>query len=240
MKFKSRSMIHRVGIAVLLSGMSAGVAAQGIMSSGSTVRPVVTQGAPVSQGAPTQPDNSPAANSTIAELQGLIHARGLNELRTTYNGNYGASLLFRAEDLVYYVAMFQQKNFWRVVKTTSEQQAEQLYRNFVDQTVQLADVDIRRIKLDAERASTEKLISVNESRLTALQNDLSVQRQQEQQVAARQDQARAEAAALANDRQQAREQLTTLQRQIRALEEQQAKLDAIGTQAPGDTARRGR
>ena len=240
MKLKSRSMIQRVGIAVLVSGMSAGVAAQGIMSSGSTVRPVVTQGAPVAQSAPTQPDNSPAANSTIAELQGLIQARGLNELRTTYNGNYGASLLFRAEDLVYYVAMFQQKNFWRVVKSTSEQQAEQLYRNFVDQTVQLADVDIRRIKLDAERASTEKLISVNESRLTALQNDLSVQRQQEQQVAARQDQARAEAAALANDRQQAREQLTTLQRQIRALEEQQAKLDAIGTQAPGDTARRGR
>ena len=240
MKLKSRSMIQRVGIAVLVSGMSAGVAAQGIMSSGSTVRPVVTQGAPVAQSAPTQPDNSPAANSTIAELQGLIQARGLNELRTTYNGNYGASLLFRAEDLVYYVAMFQQKNFWRVVKTTSEQQAEQLYRNFVYQTVQLADVDIRRIKLDAERASTEKLISVNESRLTALQNDLSVQRQQEQQVAARQDQARAEAAALANDRQQAREQLTTLQRQIRALEEQQAKLDAIGTQAPGDTARRGR
>lgn len=239
MKFKSRSMIHSVGIAMLLSGVSAGVAAQGIMSSGSNVRSV-TVPASASQSAPVQPDTSPAANSTIAELQGLIQARGLNELRTTYNGNYGASLLFKAEDLVYYVAMFQQKNFWRVVKTTSEQQAEQLYRNFVDQTAQLADVDIRRIKLDAERSSTEKLITVNESRLTALQNDLSVQRQQEQQVAARQDQARAEAAALANDRQVAREQLTTLQRQIRALEEQQAKLDAVGTQAPGDTARRGR
>jgi hypothetical protein len=180
--------------------------------------------APVAPPAP----GANAGNSTISELQALIQSRTLNELRTTYNGNYGASLLFKSDDLIYYVAMFQQKNFWRVIKTTSESQAEQVYKAFVDQTVQLADVDIRRIKLDAERANTEKLISTNESRLNALQNDVSVQRQQEQQVAARQEQARQEAASLANDRQVAREQLTTLQRQIRSLEDQQAKVDNMG------------
>lgn len=175
----------------------------------------------------------------MAELQQLIQNRTLNELRTTYNGNYGASLLFKADDLTYYVAMFQQKNFWRVVKTTSESQAEQTYKAFVEQTVQLADVDIRRIKLDAERAVTEKQISANETRLNALQNDLSMQRQQEQQVAARQEQARQEAAALANERQAAREQLNTLQRQIRVLEEQQTKLDGSSGVTSQDV-RRGR
>ena len=240
----TRRMIRGVGIGLLLSGVSFGALAQGLTSGNSTVRSVAP--APAQQprtapaSAPAATESAASANSTIAELQGLIQGRGLNELRTTYNGNYGASLLFKADDLVYYVAMFQQKNFWRVVKTTSEPQAEQLYKNFVDQTAQLAEVDIRRIKLDAERTSTEKLISVNENRLNALQNDLSVQRQQEQQVAARQDQARQEAAALANDRQTAREQLNALQRQIRVLEEQQSKLDTPSTVSAPEAVRRTR
>lgn len=245
MNVNTRKLIRGAGLGLLLSGLSFGALSQGLTSGNSAVRSVAPAQAarPVAAAAPAPaaaPESAANANSTIAELQGLIQGRGLNELRTTYNGNYGASLLFKAEDLIYYVAMFQQKNFWRVVKTTSEPQAEQLYKNFVDQTAQLAEVDIRRIKLDAERASTEKLIAVNESRLNALQNDLTVQRQQEQQVAARQDQARQEAAALANDRQTAREQLTALQRQIRMLEEQQAKLDAPGSASAGEPVRRGR
>lgn len=242
----TRKVIRDAGLGLLLSGVTCAAWAQVVTQSSSPVRSVpagqAAQTAPAirpAAAAPTTTDSAVAGNSTIAELQGLIQGRGLNELRTTYNGNYGASLLFKADDLVYYVAMFQQKNFWRVVKTTSEPQAEQVYKSFVEQTGQLAEVDIRRIKLDAERASTEKLIAVNESRLNTLQNDLTVQRQQEQQVAARQEQARQEAAALANDRQSAREQLTALQRQIRMLEEQQAKLDSLGTPAQ-DAPRRGR
>jgi len=222
----------------LLSAASLGASARVVQNT--PARPSSAQ-APA-QAAPARPADggqSASSNSTMAELQQLIQNRTLNELRTTYNGNYGASLLFKADDLTYYVAMFQQKNFWRVVKTTSESQAEQTYKAFVEQTVQLADVDIRRIKLDAERAVTEKQIGANETRLNALQNDLSMQRQQEQQVAARQEQARQEAAALANERQAAREQLNTLQRQIRMLEEQQTKLDNASSVTSQDV-RRGR
>ncbi|MBN9478180.1 MAG: DUF2968 domain-containing protein [Burkholderiales bacterium] len=231
-------MFRQVGIVLLLSAASLGASAQVVQNT--TARPSSAQ-APA-QAAPARPADggqSASSNSTMAELQQLIQNRTLNELRTTYNGNYGASLLFKADDLTYYVAMFQQKNFWRVVKTTSESQAEQTYKAFVEQTVQLADVDIRRIKLDAERAVTEKQIGANETRLNALQNDLSMQRQQEQQVAARQEQARQEAAALANERQAAREQLNTLQRQIRMLEEQQTKLDNASSVTSQDV-RRGR
>ncbi|WP_198951292.1 DUF2968 domain-containing protein [Pigmentiphaga sp. NML080357] len=227
-------MFQGVGIGLLLSAVSLGVSAQVVQNT--TAKPAAAS-APAAQARPADGGQAGSANSTMAELQQLIQNRALNELRTTYNGNYGASLLFKADDLTYYVAMFQQKNFWRVVKTTSEQQAEQTYKAFVEQTVQLADVDIRRIKLDAERAATERLISANESRLSALQNDLTMQRQQEQQVAARQEQARQEAAALANERQAAREQLNTLQRQIRMLEEQQSKLDSAGATLAGDSKR---
>ncbi|RZS81626.1 DUF2968 family protein [Pigmentiphaga kullae] len=230
-------MFRQVGIALLLSAASLGASAQVVQNA--TARTAAQAPAQAAPARPVDAAQSASNNSTMAELQQLIQNRTLNELRTTYNGNYGASLLFKADDLTYYVAMFQQKNFWRVVKTTSESQAEQTYKAFVEQTVQLADVDIRRIKLDAERAVTEKQISANETRLNALQNDLSMQRQQEQQVAARQEQARQEAAALANERQAAREQLNTLQRQIRMLEEQQTKLDSANSVTSQD-GRRGR
>lgn len=157
-------------------------------------------------------------NSTVAELQQLIQDRGLNEMRTSYNGRYGASLLFKRDTLTYYVALFQQRNFWRVVKTESESQAEQVYDSFVLQTRELANVDLRRIRLDAERARTERLIATNENRLGALQNDLLVRQQQEEKVLAAQQQARQEAAALANDQQVAREQLVNLERRIQTLE----------------------
>jgi hypothetical protein len=242
MNVNTRRMTRGVGfgLLLLLSGVSFGALAQGLTSGSSAVRQVAPAQAPRPAAAPANQDSAANASSTITELQGLIQDRGLNELRTTYNGNYGTSLLFKADDLVYYVALFQQKNFWRVVKTTSEPQAEQLYKTFVDQTAQLADVDIRRIKLDAERTLTDKLISVNEGRLNALQNDLIVQRQQEQQVAARQEQARQEAAALANDRQSSREQLNALQRQIQMLEAQQSRMDVAGTVSEPEPARRKR
>ena len=178
--------------------------------------------APISGAGNAAVSDAPAGgvpgNSTVAELQQMIQDRSLNEMRTSYNGRYGASLLFKRDTLTYYVALFQQRDFWRVVKTESESEAEQVYDAFVAQTRELASVDLRRIRLDAERARTEKLIAANEGRLTALQNDAVVRQQQEARVSAAQAQSRQEAAALANDQQSARAQLEALERRIRALE----------------------
>ena len=190
----------------------------------------VVSEAPVTTGIP--------GNSTVAELQQLIQDRSLNEMRTSYNGRYGASLLFKRDTLTYYVALFQQRNFWRVVKTDSESQAEQVYDGFVAQTRELASVDLRRIRLDAERVRTERLISTNESRLGALQNDVLVRQQQEERVAAAQQQARQEAAALANEQQAAREQLVNLERRIQTLEaENSSGVPALGQGARGRPGR---
>ena len=49
------------------------------------------------------------------------------------------------------MALFQQKDFWRVVKTQSDKQAEATYRAFASQSMELAEVDIQRIRLQAVR-----------------------------------------------------------------------------------------
>ena len=121
-------------------------------------RPVVAQTqeqdvqevAPVAspQVAPT-PAPAPAyQNTTVAQLQQLIQARAVQELRTAYNGRFGASLLFSAESMMYYVALFQQREFWRVFKTTDESLAERMYTQYRQDTVDYAAADLERIKND--------------------------------------------------------------------------------------------
>ncbi|MBO9356685.1 DUF2968 domain-containing protein [Bordetella petrii] len=181
---------------------------------------------------------APKANSTVAELQALIQNRQVSELRTTYNGTYGASLLFKPDDLTYYAALFQQKDFWRVVQTKSDQQAESTYRAFARQSADLAEVDIKRIKLQAEYAHSERLLAERSSELATLQADQSLRQQQEQQVAARQEQARVQAAALSQQQQQLRKELTAMQRQIDALQAQQAELQRADTPAASRKSRK--
>lgn len=180
----------------------------------------------------TPPALPPAARpaSTVSELQSLIQNRQVSELRTAYNGTYGASLLFKPDDLTYYVALFQQKDFWRVIKTKSDKQAEATYRAFVAQSAELAEVDIKRIKMQAENAHAEKLLASRSAELSALQADRTVRLQQEEQVAARQQQSREEATALAGQQKDVRQQLRDLQRQIDALQAQQAQVGNPATQ----------
>ncbi len=183
----------------------------------------------------TPPAPPPAARpaSTLSELQGLIQSRQVSELRTADNGTYGASLLFKPDDLTYYVALFQQKDFWRVVKSKSDKQAEATYRAFVAQSAELAEVDIKRIKMQAEYAHAEKLLASRSAELSTLQADRAVRLQQEEQVAARQEQSRQEATALADQQKDVRQQLRDLQRQIDALQAQQAQVGNPAAQNRG-------
>ncbi len=168
--------------------------------------------------------SAPAPSSTVAEVQQLIQARQVTELRTSYNGQYGASLLFNRDSLTYYAALFQQQTFWRVIKTQDVAHAERLYRSFIAETARLADVDLRRIRLAAEHAHTEKQLGEQSAELRALENDLQSRRQQESLIASHQAVARQEAEQLAEQQQQAQEQLRALKKQIKALEAQQAAI----------------
>jgi|SRR5690606_30854477 len=219
--------LHRAARLAVLGTALSGLAACASAQQPEAARPPVQQVESRQAGDTPVTPPAPAAkpNSTIAELQALIQNRQVSELRTTYNGTYGASLLFKPDDLTYYAALFQQKDFWRVVQTKSDKQAEATYRAFAEQSAELAEVDIRRIKLQAEYAHSERLLAERSNKLATLQADQSLRRQQEQQVAARQEQARQQAAALAQQQQQMRAELQSMQRQIDALQAQQAELE---------------
>jgi hypothetical protein len=167
---------------------------------------------------PDEAKQSAAGN--VAELQQMIHGSEMSELRTTYNGSYGASLLFYGKEMTYYVALFQQKNFWRVIKTQDAGRANTIYKDFARQTVQLSDVEIRRTQLEAQKGFTERMIALSQDRANRLQADLDVARQQQTIVATQQQQTRAEATTLAQQKASAQDQLRAAQRQVRDLQRQ--------------------
>ncbi|ACC70897.1 putative signal peptide protein [Paraburkholderia phymatum STM815] len=215
---------------MIVFGGVQGVYAQSSGSNGTDTasNAIVAQAAPaavpltaVGQTIALTPDEAKqSATGNVAELQQMIHGNDLTELRTTYNGSYGTSLMFRAKDMTYYVALFQQKNFWRVIKTQDEARAEQIYRDFARQTVQLSDVEIRRAKLEAQKAYTDRLVALSQERASRLQADLNIAHEQQTIVNSLQQQTRAEAAALAQQKAQSQEQLRATQRQVRDLQRQ--------------------
>ena len=164
-------------------------------------------------------DNAPG--STVSYLRQLMDGHQLTELRTTYNGTYGASLLFQADKLTYFVALFHDKVFWRVIQTYSEKDAESIYHTFAAQTEQLAQVDIDALRLQAGKKYAEQMVAMNEQRLQNLQQDAARQQQQAQQVMAQQQQAKQQAVSLSSDLRATSNQLDVVQQHIRALETQQ-------------------
>ena len=155
---------------------------------------------------------------TIDDLQRQIQTHALTEMRTSYNGSYGASLLFNVKDGAYFVALFQQKAFWRVIKTYNDVRAEAIYRNFAQQAERLAVEELRTARLESQKAQTDRKIEVAQERARRLQADLSIAREQQAAVADRQKTVRSEAAALQSQQAQLQAQLRALQQQVRALQ----------------------
>jgi len=170
---------------------------------------------------PATAQTAPPANvGNVAELQRRIANKELAELRTVYNGSYGASLLLVNDDPTYYVALFERKNFWRVIKTQNQQRAEAIFADFARQTSDLASTEIQSVELAARRAATERLIGMNQDRAAEIEADLAVQQSQQQQVTERQRQAQAQASALASENAKAQAQLADLRQQLEDLQRQ--------------------
>ncbi|AOK16046.1 hypothetical protein WT26_08455 [Burkholderia cepacia] len=178
-------------------------------------RPAVT-----SLGGEAAPAADGAAQGNVAELTQMLHDGRIVEMRTTYNGSYGTSLMFDPREMTYYVALFQDKHLWRVIRSQEKSRAEMVYANFVQQTVQLSDIEIRRTELQAQKAFLERVIALSNSRAQQLQADLSVARSQQAEVAQRQRSAQEQAQALQVEKRAAQMQLRDLQEQVRQLEKQ--------------------
>ncbi|GAB3780453.1 DUF2968 domain-containing protein [Dyella agri] len=187
---------------------------------------LATQPKPVPASTPTPTAQVVAAQqaapgSTVAYLQQLMDSHQLTELRTTYNGTYGASLLFQADTLTYFAVLFHDKAIWRVIKTESDKSAEGLYRSFAEQTEQLAQADIDALRLQAGKTYAAKMVAANQQRLQALQEDISHQQQQAKQVALQQEQARQQAVTLSSDLRSTSSELSAIEQRIQQLKAQQ-------------------
>ncbi|MDR8105642.1 DUF2968 domain-containing protein [Burkholderia cenocepacia] len=217
--------LGRVSVMLALVGGMQGVFAQGL--AGSDPSAVQQASAPVAAipviDSQAQTSVQPHAGettgpSTVDDLQRQIQAHSLTEMRTSYNGSYGASLLFNVKDGAYFVALFQQKAFWRVIKTYDETRAEAIYRDFSHQAERLAVNELRAAKLESQKAQMDKQIEVTQDRARRLQADISIARQQQAAVADRQKSVRSETAALQAQQAQLQSQLRALQQQVRSLQ----------------------
>ena len=227
-----KSKVRQIALAAFIAwGAAQGAQAQSLQDNNgnagvvsqpgtTTALPATAPGGQAETTALTPDENRQSAAGNVAELQQMIHGSDLSELRTTYNGSYGASMLFYGKEMTYYIALFQQKNFWRVIKTQDVTRADMIYKDFVRQTVQLSDVEIRRTQLEAQKAFTQRMIALSQDRASRLQADLDVARQQQSIVATQQQEKRAEATALAQQKLAAQEQLRAAQRQVRDLQRQ--------------------
>ncbi|HEX8828115.1 MAG TPA: DUF2968 domain-containing protein [Xanthobacteraceae bacterium] len=174
---------------------------------------------PVAQ-PPNIVDSTGARNGDIAELEGLIAAGRITQLRKTFNGSYGASLSYYGEQMIYYVALFQQNKFWRVFKTQNDVRAEAVYSDFVKSSVSLADAEIKRIKLEAETAYADKQIAAQQDRASRLQADLDIAHAQQSQVANHQQEQQNAIRDLRTEQAAAQAQLRALQLRVQELQKQ--------------------
>jgi hypothetical protein len=177
--------------------------------------------------ADTGTNSTNSTHSTFNELQQMMQHQSVDELRTAYNGSYGASLLFNKDERQYYVALFHEKKFWRVIKTRSDTQAERTYKNFASQSEKLAEVETRRIKLEADEQYIVRQIAAGEARLRVLENDLAIQKQQESTVVSQHNQVREQVQLLTGAEQAANRKMQSLKNRIRFLEEQKIKMDNV-------------
>lgn len=196
---------------------SASDAVTPVIVQGATQQASATQPAPVDAIATPDPEE---AVGDVADLQRLIKGSELTEFRTSYNGSFGASLLYYSKDQTYYVALFQQKSFWRVVKTQNAARADAVFNDFVKQTVQLSQIEIRRTEIEAQKGYTEQMIALAQARAARLQADLDVARSQKDLVSARLKAAAQQAAQLEAEREAAQQQLLELRRHVAELQQQ--------------------
>jgi Protein of unknown function (DUF2968) len=206
--------------AALIAGMRPVVSAQPADGAAQTVEPDAKNPSDAANAPSADDARANDAQGVVAELTQMIHDAKLSELRTTYNGSYGASLFFYPQQVTYYVALFQNKHFWRVIKSENVERAEAIYADFAQQTAQLSEVEIRRVRLQAQKAYIEDIIAISQDRANRLQADLDVARTQQAEVNDHQRQALGEALLLHAEKEKAQAQLRQVQSEIMELQRQ--------------------
>ncbi|NKA12444.1 hypothetical protein GO306_00829 [Ralstonia solanacearum] len=171
--------------------------------------------------APQTQASAPAASTgSVAELRQLLAQKRLTELRTTYNGDYGTSLLLVNEDTTAYVALSYRRELWRVYKFGATAPAEAAYDMLARQTRAWAEDDVRHAVAAGQKAQLEREAQAAEQRAAALSQEVRAMQAQRQQMLEEQQAARRQTQALDAERHAYKTQIDSLQQQIRLLEKQ--------------------
>jgi myosin heavy subunit len=153
----------------------------------------------------------------LADVEWLIQEGALATFRSFSSFAYGASLLFHASELTYYVVLHHESAVWRVLKADDIDSAEPAFRHFIEQATRLAEAEMRRAHLEAQNEQLARLNAESEKQVERTRIDIQRGASMDQQVAMRQQQLRKELAHLEAQRVASHVQLNRLQRQMHQL-----------------------
>ncbi|GAB7548753.1 DUF2968 domain-containing protein [Cupriavidus sp. 8B] len=218
----------RAPLLASLIGLALSLSASGVLAAGEPIPPFAAP-APLTAIA-SGPQASASSLGLVSELQQRLRDRSVRELRTSYNGDYGTTLMLADDQVVCYVALFYQKNLWRVFRFESIGPAEQAYRQVTQQSATWASDDIRRQVLASQKRAFDKALHETEARANALNEDVRVMQAQRQRIAEEQKASRAEVQSAEIESRASRIRLEQLQQQIRRME---SSLADSGLAVPG-------
>lgn len=141
-------------------------------------------------------------------------------LRSVSNGPYAARLMMDEASGVWYAALLQDGQLWRVIETPDEVRANAVFDLFASQTADLSRDEMARAQLASENAALAHRLALAKQRLDRLRADAEVAREQASQWAGRDAQARADLARLRGEQDDARARLLQTQRQVEALRQE--------------------
>ncbi|MDW3685896.1 DUF2968 domain-containing protein [Cupriavidus sp. CV2] len=218
----------RAPLLASLIGLALSLSASGVLAAGEPIPPFAAP-APLTA-IVSGPQASASSLGLVSELQQRLRDRSVRELRTSYNGDYGTTLMLADDQVVCYVALFYQKNLWRVFRFESIGPAEQAYRQVTQQSATWASDDIRRQVLVSQKRAFDKALQETEARANALNEDVRVMQAQRQRIAEEQKASRAEVQSAEIESRASRIRLEQLQQQIRRME---SSLADSGLAVPG-------
>lgn len=172
-----------------------------------------------------------------AELEQLLDAGTVHELRATSNGDYNTRLLLADDQMVFYVAMSYQHGLWRVFRQRSQGQAEDIYARLSRQSAVWAESDIQRQILGTRKREAEKALQLGEAKAQALSREVAAMETERVRIAAEREAIAAERRAVDAEGREMTARVEQLQNQIRQMEAELANPGASASRRSATTRR---
>ncbi|CCD38354.1 hypothetical protein BKIR_c29_0633 [Candidatus Paraburkholderia kirkii UZHbot1] len=175
------------------------------------------------------PANPGAPGGDVAVLDALLRSGNVIRLRGTFNGSYGATLGLYAPEQLYFAALTQDNKLWRVFRSLDNRRAESVYRDFVRSSADLGAAELRRVRLETEKAYSDRMIAEQKARAGQLQADLDVARAQQLRAASYQLEQQEAIKALRAEQVTANARLSALRQHLQELQ-MRAESDASSSE----------